>query len=139
MPSLYLYSGENKPDGSSGRALAVKSTSSLSGRRRCYKRRYYPYGSALTHVIGYVSKNHDKDVERLDREKQTGELRRHHDIGKLGIERYYEDISCMGKPVMKRLKSTNRGRVTASLKMPPYRTRYLPDADPPSSILKRCW
>ncbi|MGQ7191734.1 hypothetical protein ACUODJ_61065, partial [Escherichia sp. HC-CC] len=31
-----------------------------------YKRRYYPYGSALTHVIGYVSKINDKDVERLN-------------------------------------------------------------------------
>lgn len=33
-----------------------------------YQRRYYPYGSALTHVIGYVSKINDKDVERLDKE-----------------------------------------------------------------------
>lgn len=29
-----------------------------------YKRRYYPYNSALTHVIGYVSKINDKDVDR---------------------------------------------------------------------------
>jgi len=33
-----------------------------------YKRRYYPYGSALTHVIGYVSKINDKDVDRLDKD-----------------------------------------------------------------------
>jgi cell division protein FtsI/penicillin-binding protein 2 len=33
-----------------------------------YKRRYYPYNSALTHVIGYVSKINDKDVDRLDKE-----------------------------------------------------------------------
>ncbi len=32
-----------------------------------YKRRYYPYNSALTHVIGYVSKINDKDVDRLDK------------------------------------------------------------------------
>ncbi|EHC53475.1 penicillin-binding protein 2 [Salmonella enterica subsp. enterica serovar Give str. S5-487] len=57
-----------------------------------YKRRYYPYGSALTHVIGYVSKINDKDVERLDRENKLANYAATHDIGKLGIERYYEDI-----------------------------------------------
>lgn len=31
-----------------------------------YQRRYYPYGSALTHVIGYVAKINDKDIERLE-------------------------------------------------------------------------
>ncbi len=31
-----------------------------------YQRRYYPYGSTLTNVIGYVSKINDRDIERLD-------------------------------------------------------------------------
>lgn len=31
-------------------------------------KRYYPYGEVLTHVIGYVSRINDKDLERLDKE-----------------------------------------------------------------------
>ena len=57
-----------------------------------YKRRYYPYNSALTHVIGYVSKINDKDVDRLDKEGKLANYASTHDIGKLGIERYYEDV-----------------------------------------------
>ncbi|MGO2369900.1 MAG: penicillin-binding protein 2, partial [Serratia sp. (in: enterobacteria)] len=56
-----------------------------------YQRRYYPYGSALTHVIGYVSKINDRDVERLDKDGKLANYAATHDIGKLGIERYYED------------------------------------------------
>ena len=40
-----------------------------------YKRRYYPYNSALTHVIGYVSKINDKDVDRLDKEGKLANYR----------------------------------------------------------------
>ncbi|MDI5754528.1 hypothetical protein MJL79_31075, partial [Salmonella enterica subsp. enterica serovar Montevideo] len=43
-------------------------------------------------VIGYVSKINDKDVERLDRENKLANYAATHDIGKLGIERYYEDV-----------------------------------------------
>jgi penicillin-binding protein 2 len=50
-----------------------------------YKRRYYPFGSALTHVIGYVSKINDKDVDRLDKDGKLANYAATHDIGKLGI------------------------------------------------------
>ncbi len=78
-----------------------------------YKRRYYPYGAALTHVIGYVSKINDKDVERLDKDGKLANYAATHDIGKLGIERYYEDV-LHGRPVMKRLKLTTAGASFAS-------------------------
>nr|VUD29029.1 penicillin-binding protein 2 (PBP-2) [Raoultella sp. NCTC 9187] len=70
-----------------------------------YKRRYYPYNSALTHVIGYVSKINDKDVDRLDKEGKLANYASTHDIGKLGIERYYEDV-CTGRPATRRSRST---------------------------------
>ncbi len=83
-----------------------------------YKRRYYPYGSALTHVIGYVSKINDKDVERLDRENKLANYAATHDIGKLGIERYYEDI-LHGQTGYEEVEVNNRGRVIRQLKEVP--------------------
>ncbi|WP_340615506.1 peptidoglycan DD-transpeptidase MrdA [Xenorhabdus entomophaga] len=79
-----------------------------------YQRRYYPYDSALTHVIGYVSKINDKDVERLDKEGILPNYAASHDIGKLGIERYYESI-LHGKPGYEEVEVNNRGRVIRQL------------------------
>ncbi|WP_099121687.1 peptidoglycan DD-transpeptidase MrdA [Xenorhabdus sp. KK7.4] len=81
---------------------------------RGYQRRYYPYGSALTHVIGYVSKINDKDVERLDQEGILPDYAATHDIGKLGIERYYESI-LHGKPGYEEVEVNNRGKVIRQL------------------------
>lgn len=79
-----------------------------------YQRRYYPYGSALTHVLGYVSKINDKDVERLTKEEKIADYAATRDIGKLGIERYYEDI-LHGKPGYEEVEVNNRGRVIRQL------------------------
>ncbi|WP_291972893.1 peptidoglycan DD-transpeptidase MrdA [Candidatus Symbiopectobacterium sp.] len=79
-----------------------------------YQRRYYPYGSALTHVLGYVSKINDKDVERLSNEEKIADYAATRDIGKLGIERYYEDI-LHGKPGYEEVEVNNRGRVIRQL------------------------
>ncbi|WP_127957714.1 peptidoglycan DD-transpeptidase MrdA [Serratia microhaemolytica] len=79
-----------------------------------YQRRYYPYGSALTHVIGYVSKINDRDIERLEKEGKLQGYAATHDIGKLGIERFYEDI-LHGKPGYEEVEVNNRGRVIRQL------------------------
>lgn len=79
-----------------------------------YQRRYYPYGSALTHVLGYVSKINDKDVDRLSKEEEIADYAATRDIGKLGIERYYEDI-LHGKPGYEEVEVNNRGRVIRQL------------------------
>ena len=79
-----------------------------------YQRRFYPYGSALTHVIGYVSKINDKDVERLDKDGKLANYAATHDIGKLGIERYYEDV-LHGKTGYEEVEVNNRGRVIRQL------------------------
>ncbi|MBN3262546.1 peptidoglycan DD-transpeptidase MrdA [Pectobacterium brasiliense] len=79
-----------------------------------YQRRYYPYGSALTHVTGYVSKINDKDVERLIKEEKIADYAATHDIGKLGIERHYEDL-LHGKPGYEEVEVNNRGRVIRQL------------------------
>jgi penicillin-binding protein 2 len=79
-----------------------------------YQRRYYPYNSALTHVIGYVSKINDRDVERLDKAGILPNYAATHDIGKLGIERYYEDV-LHGKTGYEEVEVNNRGRVIRQL------------------------
>lgn len=89
---------------------------SLSGVEvKGYKRRYYPYGSALTHVIGYVSKINDKDVDRTDKDGKLANYAATHDIGKLGIERYYEDV-LHGQTGYEEVEVNNRGRVIRQLK-----------------------
>lgn len=80
-----------------------------------YKRRYYPFGSALTHVIGYVSKINDKDVERLDKNGILANYAATHDIGKLGIERSYENV-LHGQTGYEEVEVNNRGRVIRQLK-----------------------
>lgn len=79
-----------------------------------YQRRYYPYGSALTHVIGYVSKINDRDLDRLAKADKLADYAATHDIGKLGIERYYEDM-LHGKPGYEEVEVNNRGRVIRQL------------------------
>ncbi|GAB1438714.1 peptidoglycan DD-transpeptidase MrdA [Providencia sp.] len=81
---------------------------------KSYQRRSYPYGSALTHVIGYVAKINDKDIERLDKEGLLPNYAASHDIGKLGIERYYEDV-LHGKTGYEEVEVNSRGRVIRQL------------------------
>ncbi|MXP51465.1 penicillin-binding protein 2 [Pantoea sp. SoEX] len=54
--------------------------------------RYYPFGKTLTHVIGYTSKINDQDISYLNKIKKTSDYIVTKNIGKLGIESYYEDI-----------------------------------------------
>lgn len=79
-----------------------------------YQRRYYPYGSALTHVIGYVAKINDKDIERLENNGLLKNYTSTHDIGKLGIERYYENI-LHGKTGYEEVEVNSRGKVIRQL------------------------
>ena len=81
-------------------------------------KRYYPYGSALTHVLGYVSRINDKDLQRLVREEKEADYQATHDIGKLGIERYYEDV-LHGIPGYQEVEVNSRGRIIRTLKYIP--------------------
>lgn len=79
-----------------------------------YQQRYYPYGSILTHVIGYISKINEKDITRL---RNQGILHKYiatNDIGRLGIERYYEHI-LHGIPGYAAIEVNNRGKMIRKL------------------------
>lgn len=81
-------------------------------------KRHYPYGEILTHVIGYVSRINDRDMERLIREEKEANYQATRDIGKLGIERYYEDM-LHGTAGYQEVEVNSRGRVIRTLKYVP--------------------
>ena len=49
--------------------------------------RYYPLGTIASHVIGYVGRIDEKDMERLDKNEYTGTTH----IGKTGVEASHEN------------------------------------------------
>ncbi|MCB1936090.1 MAG: penicillin-binding protein 2 [Nitrosomonas sp.] len=53
--------------------------------------RYYPYGELAAHVVGYISRISDKDLERLETEGELDNYRGSHFIGRIGIEQSYEN------------------------------------------------
>lgn len=78
--------------------------------------RHYPYGTTFSHVLGYVGRINQQELNEIDQTNYSGS----HYIGKLGIEKYYEDElhghvgyeqvenDASGKPVrvLKELKGT---------------------------------
>ncbi|MGF1693783.1 penicillin-binding protein 2 [Photobacterium kagoshimensis] len=85
---------------------------------KAYLKRYYPYGDALTHVLGYVAKINDRDLERLERDDKISNYKATRDIGKLGIERYYEDM-LHGTSGYQEVEVNSRGRIIRTLKYVP--------------------
>ncbi|WP_038175483.1 penicillin-binding protein 2 [Vibrio pacinii] len=81
-------------------------------------KRHYPYSEVLTHVIGYVSRINDRDIERLVREEKDANYQATRDIGKLGIERYYEDM-LHGTAGYQEVEVNSRGRIIRTLKYVP--------------------
>ncbi len=78
-------------------------------------KRYYPYGEALTHVLGYVGKINAKDKQRLEQSDQWKQYAATKDIGKQGIEKYYESL-LHGTPGHLEEEVNNRGRTIQTLK-----------------------
>ncbi|MGQ0286471.1 penicillin-binding protein 2 [Pasteurellaceae bacterium 22721_9_1] len=81
---------------------------------RPYFKRNYLYGEAMTHILGYVSKINDKDEARLKKEEKSANYAGTTDIGKLGIERYYED-ELHGIAGYEQVEINNRGKVIRKL------------------------
>ncbi len=71
--------------------FASRSTNSVSGVTvESYQQREYPYGAELAHVVGYVSKINDSDLQRLAKNGEEENYAADRNIGKQGIEGYYE-------------------------------------------------
>ncbi|MDG6881786.1 Penicillin-binding protein 2 [Phocoenobacter uteri] len=82
---------------------------------QAYFKRNYPYGEALTHIIGYVAKINDRDQKRLKEEGKYHDYAGMHNIGKLGIEKYYED-QLHGVTGFEEVEINNRGKVIRKLR-----------------------
>ena len=85
---------------------------------RPYFKRYYLYGEIMTHILGYVGKINDKDVERLKKDEKFANYSGSNDMGKLGIERYYED-ALHGTTGFEEVEINNRGKVIRKLREQP--------------------
>lgn len=77
--------------------------------------RYYPYGGAFAHVIGYVAKVSDRDVQAIrDRGEETPSILFNPSfrIGRQGVERAL-DVDLRGEAGGNRVEVDARGRVVA--------------------------
>lgn len=83
-----------------------------------YFKRHYLYGEPLTHILGYVARINDRDVERLKQEEKEANYSGTHDIGKLGIERYYED-ELHGQVGFEEVEVNSQGKVIRKLREQP--------------------
>ena len=83
-----------------------------------YQDREYPYGADLAHVVGYVSKINDNDFKRLNAEGVGENYAADHNIGKQGIEGYYESL-LHGKTGYQEVEVDNHGRIVRVLKEVP--------------------
>ncbi|MBW8190718.1 penicillin-binding protein 2 [Neiella marina] len=81
-------------------------------------KRHYPFGDAFTHAVGYVAKINKRDLERLDQEDKLANYKATRDIGKQGIERYYEDM-LHGSVGYQEVEVNNRGRITRTVNFEP--------------------
>jgi len=72
--------------------------------------RHYPYAGELVHVLGYVGRINQKDLERIDKKAYNGTKY----IGKLGIEAQYEDI-LLGEVGYEQVETNAHGRVVRTL------------------------
>lgn len=81
-------------------------------------KRHYPFGKLTTHSLGYVARINRKDVNRLEREGKSENYTATHGIGKLGIEKYYEDI-LHGNIGHQEVEINNQGRIIRTLDFTP--------------------
>ncbi|MCF6437081.1 penicillin-binding protein 2 [Pseudoalteromonas sp. MMG022] len=80
--------------------------------------RHYPFGDTLTHALGYVAKLNKKELAELEMDDRATNYRATHDIGKRGIEKYYEE-QLHGIVGSQRVEVNNRGRVLRTLSVEP--------------------
>ncbi len=76
--------------------------------------RDYPYGHLTAHVIGYVGRININELKRID----TSNYSATHHIGKLGVEKFYED-SLHGTVGFKSIETNVVGRTIRTLERTP--------------------
>lgn len=80
--------------------------------------RHYPYKDTLTHVLGYVARINKRDLQKLVEAGQEDNYAATHDIGKLGIEKYHEEL-LHGAVGYQQVEVNNQGRIIRVLNVDP--------------------
>ncbi|MBA4503442.1 penicillin-binding protein 2 [Marinobacterium marinum] len=68
--------------------------------------RYYPHGASLVHALGYVGRINERELGMVDEQNYAAT----HYIGKLGIEKFYEDV-LHGQVGFQKVETNARGRI----------------------------
>ena len=72
--------------------------------------RYYPYGGLTAHSLGYVGRLSLDELKRIEESRYAGT----ETIGKLGIEKAYED-ALLGQVGVERVETSARGQIMRSV------------------------
>lgn len=81
-------------------------------------KRHYPFGDLTTHSLGYVARINRKDSIRLEEQNLSEDYAATRNIGKLGLEKYYEDL-LHGTIGHQEVEINNKGRVIRTLDFTP--------------------
>lgn len=76
--------------------------------------RHYPYTDTMTHVLGYVGKINKRDLNKLEQEERIKNYAATRSIGKLGLERFYEE-QLHGTTGSEEVEVNHRSRVLRQL------------------------
>jgi penicillin-binding protein 2 len=68
--------------------------------------RHYPHGEMFAHALGYVGRINERELQRIDPVNYSGT----YEIGKIGLEKYYED-ALHGLVGSQNVETNARGRV----------------------------
>lgn len=80
--------------------------------------RHYPKGELFSHVIGYIGRISDKDLEQLEADKRLKNYRGSTHIGRTGIEKSYESV-LHGQIGFEQVETDAIGRSVRSLSRTP--------------------
>ncbi|MFT7052637.1 MAG: penicillin-binding protein 2 [Psychromonas sp.] len=81
-------------------------------------KRFYPFADTFTHALGYIAKINSSDLQRIEERGESARYRATEYIGKLGIEKYYEDI-LHGQPGQRQVEVDSWGKVIRTLSFTP--------------------
>lgn len=81
-------------------------------------KRYYPFGDLTTHSIGYVARINQRDNIKLEDQGKADNYAATRNIGKLGLEKYYEDL-LHGTIGHQEVEINNQGRIIRTLSYAP--------------------
>jgi penicillin-binding protein 2 len=80
--------------------------------------RQYPRGESASHVIGYIGRINNKDLDRLEENDETANYRGSDHIGKVGIEQSYEK-ELHGITGFEQVETDSSGRAVRTLSHTP--------------------